>query len=104
MGIVGVLRVPLVHSALTGVRLVLSGGHWGSLGSFGFIWFIRARPRCCWVYSGSFGSIGHSMGVVGFIQDRLVDSGTLWVSLGLFVFVWFFPAHPGSCLVHSDVP
>ena len=50
--------------------------------------------------SGSFGSFGRTLGVVGLIRVRIVHSGVPWGSLGSFGFVWFIRAHPGCDRVH----
>ena len=41
---------------------------WGSLGSFGFIEFFRARPGGRRPHAGSLGSFEGALGVVGFIR------------------------------------
>ena len=83
-----------------------------SFGSFGFVWFIPARPGGCRVHSGWYGC---APGVAGFIQSllvhsgeplgssgsfqirfirvRLVHSGAPWFSFG---FVWFIGAYQGG--------
>ena len=53
-----------------------SRAHWGSLGSFGLVWFIWVRPGCRWVHSGLFGSFGCALWVVVFIRVR---RGGRWV-------------------------
>ena len=61
---------------------------WGSLGSYGVVWFTLVRPWCLWVHPGSFGLVGSAlvwvgfMWVVGFIRGRCVHSGVPWESLG----------------------
>ena len=87
------------------VRWVSSGVPLASYGSFGFVWFVRACPGCCPVHSGS---LGRTLGVVGFIRVRLgsfrsaqgvvgfirVHSGMSWVSSGSFWFVGFVLKRP----------
>ena len=45
--------------------------------------FISVRTGCRWVYSGSLGSLGCAMGVVGFSRGRWVRSGAPWGSFGI---------------------
>ena len=58
------------------VRLVCRCVPCVSLGSFGFVWFVRVRPWGRSVRSGSSGSSWFTIGIAGF---RLVCSGAPWV-------------------------
>ena len=71
------------------VRLVRPGSPWGSMCSFGFVWFVPVRPWGLSVRSGSSGSSQCVLGVAGFFRFRLVRRGAPWRSLGSFGFVWF---------------
>ena len=77
---------PRCALGVTGIRLVRLGPPWGSLGSFGFVWFVTLRPG---VRSGSSGMSVCTLGVVGFDLVCLVRPGAPWVSLSSFGFVWF---------------
>ena len=87
-------------SALVRFILVRTCTPWGSLGSFGFIWFLRVRPgghlvclgSSAWFgsrvrVSGSFGSCGWALEVVGFDGVRLVRRGAPLRSLDSSGFV-----------------
>ena len=108
--------------------------HLGSFGSFGrapgyfgFVLFIRVRPRRSHVDSGSFGSLSRARWFVGFIHVCLVHPGghrgsfghalqgssvlfaVFWLILGesrgssgSFWFVCFIRERPGGRWVHSD--
>ena len=89
--------------------------HCGSLGSFRFFGFIRARPACLQAHLGaslvhfrSLASFWRPLDVVGFIQAhhacRWVHSGVAWVSSASFGLVGFIRARPGGCSVHSGAP
>ena len=83
MVIVGFIRGRLVHS----------GAAWGSWGSSGSVCFTRERSGGRWVLAGlwvhprSLGSLGCTMGVVGYIWGGRVHYSAPWGSLGLFAFV-----------------
>ena len=78
------------------VRLVRPGAPWVSLGSIGFVWFVRIRPCGRWVRSGSSCSSGCALGVAGFLLVRLVSSGVPWVSLSSYGLIWI---HPRGCWI-----
>ena len=88
-GSVGLVQVPVVPL----------GAPWRSLGSFGFIWFVRESPGSGWVRSGSSGcavgvagvrrggrrvpsgssgSCSCPLCVAGFFWTRLFRQGALW--------------------------
>ena len=58
------------------------GAPWGSSGSFGVAGFIGVRHRGLRVLSGSLGSLGCALGVMGFDQVRGVHRGAPLGSLG----------------------
>ena len=63
-----------------------------SSGSFGFVWFVRARPTDCQVHSGSLGSFRRTLGVFGFVWFIWARAGgrrVHWGSSCSFMFVWF---------------
>ena len=63
------------------VHLVRAGGLWRSLGSIGFVWFVRVLPGCHWILQCLSGSSGLAMGVTGVARVRLVRKGAPFGSL-----------------------
>ena len=59
------------------------------------------RPGCCSVHSGSLGSPGYDLGVVGFILGRWVHWCAPCWSTGSFGVVGFTWVRPGCRRVHS---
>ena len=89
----GVVVVIHAHKAFVGFILGRLGGRrfhssapWGSLGSFGFVGYIRERPG--W-------SFRRALRFVGFIPFRYGHTGAPLGSSGLCVFAWFIRACPG---------
>ena len=61
---------------------------------------------CPWgrlIHSGSLGSFGFALGVVGFIRDCWVHSGALWGSSGSLGVVAYIRVRPGRYWVHSGL-
>ena len=52
--------------------LVSASGSWMSLGSIGFVWFVRVCPGGHWILPGSSCSCGCVLCVAGFSRARLV--------------------------------
>ena len=81
-GSTGVLGCTLGVAWIVQVRLVRLGAHLGSLGSFGFIWFVRVCPCDRWVRFRSFSTSECALRFIcfvavrpGVVQVRLVCSG-----------------------------
>ena len=128
LGVVGFIRVGLVHSGAPSVSLgsygfirSCAGGYWVHSDSFarsmwvvGFIHVRMAKsgvrrgrfvhsgtPWSIWLQSGSFGLFGGTLSVIGFICVRLVHSVTFWCSFGPFGRALGGDEFIGVCLVHS---
>ena len=83
------------------------GGSCGLLGSSEVVGFTLERPGGDWVHPGSLGSLGCTLGVVGFIKGvSRVRARGRWVhpgSLGALDFIrsrWIHLMRPGGCWVH----
>ena len=106
--------------------LVRPGSPWDSLGSFGFVWFVRLGPGVLCVLSGSSGSFLSALGALslfgyvwfirmhptglllrcgqvdaGFFFVRLVRHGVPYFSLGSFRLLRFIPVGPGVTRIVS---
>ena len=83
------------------------------MGSCGFVQLTRIRPGGSCVHPVSLGSLGFTLGVVGFIRGRCIHSGSPIVSLGSSGVVgftrirprgrWIYPASLGSLGFALDI-
>ena len=82
-----------VHPRLLGCAMVF-------VGSSGVAWIIGVRPGGRRVHPGSPGSLGYSLGVIGFVLGRRVYWGAPWGSSGssgvTWLFSWGHRVRPGS--------
>ena len=80
------------------VCLVRPGAPLGSLGWFGFVWFVQVRPWGDWVQSGS---SSMALRIAGFDWVPLVCLCVPCGSLGSLEFVWLVRVRHGGCWVRS---
>ena len=78
-------------------RWVLRGASMWSSRSSWFAAFIEVRSGCRWDHPGSLGSLGSSLGLIGFILCCRVHWNAPWVSSCSFRVVGFIGGRIGVC-------